>query len=258
MIGWLLHAAPLVVLWSAVVGKLPALRRDPRNGAFRAYWLATLAVALAWTVVPPPVQLTVDRTTGLANLARLLGHSLAVVAACAVQAFLAYSSLPEAAARARVHRQVLVAAAALATMATLFALGRVQYETLDFIGRYGGTPTILAYWLVFLTYLGVSEVEVMRLAWQWARFSDRLIIQLVGRLVAVSGLFVCGYIAYDLAFLAASRFHRTDLLGNQPLVTRLLLTAAILVGTVGSIMPAWGPRVGLPRLLRGTSRYRAH
>jgi transcriptional regulator with XRE-family HTH domain len=196
--------------------------------------------------------------TGVANLARLLGHSLAVVAACAGQAFLAYSSLPEPAARSRVHRQVWVAAGTLTAMGTLFALGRVHYETLDFIGRYGTTPPILAYWLVFLTYLGVSQVEVIHLAWRWARYSDRLIIQLAGRMVAVGGLFVCGYIVYDLLFLAASRLGRAYLLGNQPLITRLLLTTAILIGTIGSTLPAWGPRVGLPRLLLWMSHYRAN
>jgi transcriptional regulator with XRE-family HTH domain len=258
MIRSLLITLPLVVLWATVVGKLPALRRDPTNGALRAYWVAVLAVALAWTVLQPPVHLALDRMTGVANLARLLGHSLAVVAACAGQAFLAYSSLPEPAARSRVHRQVWVAAGALAAMGILFALGRVHYETLDFIGRYGTTPPILAYWLVFLTYLGVSQVEVIRLAWRWARYSDRLIIQLAGRMVAVGGLFVCGYIVYDLLFLAASRLGRAYLLGNQPLITRSLLTTAILIGTVGSTMPAWGPRVGLPRLLLWASHYRAN
>jgi transcriptional regulator with XRE-family HTH domain len=258
MIRSLLVTLPLVVLWATVVGKLPALRRDPTNGALRAYWVAVLAVALAWTVLQPPVHLALDRMTGVANLARLLGHSLAVVAACAGQAFLAYSSLPEPAARSRVHRQVWMAAGTLTAMATLFALGRVHYETLDFIGRYGTTPPILAYWLVFLAYLGVSQVEVIRLAWRWARYSDRLIIQLAGRMVAVGGLFVCGYIIYDLLFLAASRLGRAHLLGNQPLITRWLLTTAILIGTVGSTMPAWGPRVGLPRLLLWVAHYRAH
>jgi hypothetical protein len=254
----LLHATPLVALWATVVGKFPALRRDPQNGALRAYWLAVLAVALAWTVLQPPVHLALDRMTGVANLARLLGHTLAVAAACAGQAFLAYSAYPEAAARPRVQRQVWVAAATVAAMGTLFAVSRVHHETLDFIGRYGSTPSILAYWLVFLAYLGVSQVEVIRLAWRWARFSDRLIIQLAGRLTAVGGLFFCGYIGYDLLYLASSQLDRTYLLGNQPLITRLLLTTAILVGVVGSTMPAWGPRVGLPRLLLWASHYRAH
>jgi hypothetical protein len=110
----LLHATPLVALWATVVGKFPALRRDPQNGALRAYWLAVLAVALAWTVLQPPVHLALDRMTGVANLARLLGHTLAVAAACAGQAFLAYSAYPEAAARPRVQRQVWVAAATVA------------------------------------------------------------------------------------------------------------------------------------------------
>jgi hypothetical protein len=254
----LLYVTPLVALWATVVGKLPALRRDPRNAALRAYWLAALAVALAWTVLQPPVQLAVDRVTGVPNLARLLGHSLAVAAACAAQAFLAYSSDPVAVARPRVRRRVWAAAATLAAMAALFRAGRVHDETLDFIGRYAGTTPILAYWLVFLAYLGVAQVDTIRLAWRWARFSDRLIIQLAGRLTAVGGVFVCAYIGYDLLYLAASQLDRAHLLGDQPRITRLLLTVAIVVGVVGSTMPAWGPRVGLPRLFRWAGHYRAH
>jgi transcriptional regulator with XRE-family HTH domain len=77
-------------------------------------------------------------------------------------------------------------------------------------------------------------------------------------MVAVGGLFVLAYIGYDLLFLAANRLDQTHLLGNQPLITRLLLTTAILIGTVGSTLPAWGPRVGLPRMLLWASQYRAH
>jgi hypothetical protein len=254
----LLHALPLVALWATVVGKLPALRRDPGNDALRSYWLAVLAVALAWTVLQPPVQLSVDRVTGVANLARLLGHGLAVGAACAAQAFLAYSNYPRDVARPRMRRRALAAAGTLAAMGTLFTLGRVHDETLDFIGRYASTPAILAYWLVFLAYLGVAQVDTIRLAWRWARFSDRAIIQLAGRLTAVGGLFVCAYIGYDLLYLAASQLDRAHLLGNQQLITRLLLTTAIVVGVVGSTMPAWGPRVGLPRLFQWVSRFRAY
>jgi hypothetical protein len=254
----LLSAAPLVALWAAVVGKLPALRRDPHNAPLRAYWLAVLGVALAWTVLQPPVRLTMDRITGVANLARLFAHSFGVAAACAGQAFLAYSSYPEAAARPRVHRQVWVAAGTVAAMGTLFTVGRVHDGTLDFIGRHSSPPPILAYWLVFLAYLGVGQVEVIRLSWRWARFSDRPIIQLAGRLTAVGALFFFGYIGYDLLVLVASQVDRADLLGDRSLITRLLLTMAILVGVLGSTMPAWGPRVGLPRFLLWASHYRAH
>jgi hypothetical protein len=254
----LLYGTPLALLWAAVVGKLPALRQHPDNRALRAYWLALLALAVAVTVLLPPVHLALDRTTGVANLARLLGHGLALVNACAAQAFLLYSNYPEATARPRVQRRAWALAATLALMGTLFTLGRVHHETLDFIGSYGTATPILVYWLIFLTFLGIALVDVVRLARRWARLTDRAILGLGLRLTAAGGLVGLVYVGYDLLFLAASRLDRAYLLGDQPLITQLLIAAAVTLIVLGSTMPAWGPRVGLPVLLRWAGHYRAH
>jgi hypothetical protein len=254
----LLYGTPVGLLWAAVLGKLPALRRDPHNRALRAYWLALLALALAVTVLLPPVHLALDRGTGVANLARLLGHSLALVNACAAQAFLLYSNYSEVVARPRVQRRAWALAATLVLMSTLFTLGRVHHETLDFIGSYGTAGPILAYWLVFLVNLGVALMEVARLAWRWSGLTGRAILRLGLRLTSAGGLVGLAYVGYDLLFLTASQLDRADLLGNQPLITQALLAAAIGLVVVGSTMPAWGPRVGLPGLLLWASQYRAH
>jgi hypothetical protein len=254
----LLYGTPLAILWAGVVGKLPALRQQPDNRALRAYWLSLLALALAVTVLLPPVHLALDATTGVANIARLLGHGLALASACAAQAFLLYSSYPEAAARPRVRRRAWALVATLAPMATLFGLGQVHHETLDFIGRYGTATPILVYWLLFLAYLGLALVDVVRLAWRWAGLTDRAVLRLGLRLTGAGAGTGLLYVGYDLLFLAASQLDRAHLLGDQPLITQALIAAAVVLIVLGSTMPAWGPRVGLPRLLRWASRYRAH
>jgi hypothetical protein len=114
------------------------------------------------------------------------------------------------------------------------------------------------YWLIFLGFLGLALVDVVRLAWRWARLTDRAILGLGLRMTAAGGLVGLVYVGYDLLFLAASHLERADLLGDQPLITQILISASVALIVLGSTMPAWGPRVGLPRLLRWTNRYRAH
>jgi hypothetical protein len=131
----LLYAAPPVLLWAAVLGKWPAVRRRPDAPAGRAWWLALLALAVALTVLAPPVQQAVDRTAGMVNLALLVGHGLALGCACGAQAFLLYSSYPPAAASPKVGRQVWVLVGTLLAMAVLFTVGQAQHETFDLLSR---------------------------------------------------------------------------------------------------------------------------
>jgi hypothetical protein len=254
----LIDGVLVVLLWAAVAGKVPALRRHPDNRALRAYWLALLALALAVTVLLPPIQLALDRTTVVPNLARLLGHSLALGCACAASVFLLFSSYPEATAQARARRRVWALAVTLLLMGGLFAAAKVRHETLDFLGHYGTATLIVVYWLVFLTYLGVALVDVVRLAWRWAGQTDQAVLGLGLRLTAIGGLIGLAYVGYDLLYLAAAQLERPNLLGNQPLMTQGLIAASVVLIVVGSTMPAWGPRVGLPTLLGWLGRYRAH
>jgi hypothetical protein len=66
------------------------------------------------------------------------------------------------------------------------------------------------------------------------------------------------YVGYDLVFLAASQLGQTQWLGDQQLIIQGLSVTSVLLMVVGFTMPRWGPRVGLPRLLRWARRYRAH
>ena len=70
----ILQYFPVVLLWSAVAYKLPALRRNPRDPALRAYWLTLVSFALALTVLLAPVYVAIDTLSGVPNLARLLAN----------------------------------------------------------------------------------------------------------------------------------------------------------------------------------------
>lgn len=56
------------------------LRRRPRDPGVRAYWLVTLAIALALSVRPAPCYLAISQLAGMPNAARLLDNALILVA----------------------------------------------------------------------------------------------------------------------------------------------------------------------------------
>jgi hypothetical protein len=248
---------PVLLAWTAVVFKLPAVRRNPHDPGPRAYWLGLVGVALTLTVLLPPVYLAVDRLTGVPNLARLLGHGLALAAGWSVQAFLLLLSYPAATAWPRIRRRGWALATALVAMSTLFVLAPVDDETMEFTSRYADAPLIPEYWLLFLAYLGLTGVEVVRLSWHYAGLSDRPALRLGLRLTAVGALFGLGYITYEGSYVAMRRFGLGAPPGDLQAVTQALLAGAAGLIVVGSTMPTWGPRIGLPRLWRWFSRYRA-
>lgn len=254
----LLYAAPPVLLWAAVLGRLPAVRRRSTTPAARAWWLALLSLAAAVTVLIPPVQLAVDRTVGMGNLALLVGHSLALGCACGAQSFLLYSNYPPAAAAPKVHRQVWVLLGTLTAMTALFTVGQAQHKSFDLLSRDVTAWPVLCYWLLFLGVLGAAVVNAVRLIWRWAGLTDQELLRGGLRLLAAGAAVGIVYVGYDLVFLAASQLGQPQWLGDQQLITQSLSVTSVLLMVVGFTIPRWGPRVGLPRLLRWARRYRAH
>ncbi len=147
--------APAVLMWAAVAYRGPAMYRNPRNPAVRAYWLTLVSLALAFTLLVQPIYLAVDRAAGIPNLATLLKHSLALVAAWMVQAFLLHVNYPGAAGT-RIRRRGWVLAGALALMTMLFGLAPVDQETLDFTSLYAEEPFIQGWYEVYGSSLGAS------------------------------------------------------------------------------------------------------
>jgi Family of unknown function (DUF6545) len=258
MVKALLYAAPPILLWSAVLGTLPALRRHPNDPVRWAVWLALLTLAGAVTVVMPPVQQAVDRSVGVSDVALLLRHVLALGCACAAQAFLLYSSyLPEVAAP-RVRQQVWALMGTLTAMTVLFVVGKAHHQPFDILGGYRTGRPVLLYWLLWLAYLGLALVNAARLLGRWARLSEGLLRPGL-RLISVGAAIGLGYVGYHLAVLTTSQFGwpPRHLLGDQQLIIQGLTLASQLLLVVGLTLLYWGPRVGLPRLLRWLGHYRA-
>src|SRR5262245_39354328 len=115
----LLDYGPPLLAWAAVAYKLPSFRHAPRDVGRRSLWLTLLFLALAATVLLPPLYTAVDGLLGRPNLARLLSNSLTLLACWSVLGFLAHLSGLGRGGRAIRWTGVLLGAALLA-MSVLF------------------------------------------------------------------------------------------------------------------------------------------
>jgi len=250
-----LQVGPALLAWAAVAFKLPAVYRNPRNPRLRAFWLGLAGVALTLTVLLPSVQLAIDELAGVPNLARLLGHSFGLAAGWSVLAFLLLLDDPASTARRKIHHYGWLLAGTLVLMAVLFELAPIDDETTEFMGRYADAPSMLEYWLVFLAYLGLVGANVVHRSWRYARLSDRVALRLGLRLTAAGALLGVGYVVHQGLYLAMRRLDLAYPLGSKVAVTQVLLAGAAGLILIGSTLPAWGPRVGIPALWQWINRY---
>lgn len=246
---------PIVLCWGAVLYRLPAVLRKRSDRALRAYWVTVVCLASAVTVLVPGYG-TINDLLGRPNAARLIGHSLALCAACSVQGFFLHVHDPaEAVASAR--RRIAVLGAALSLMTALFLLAPVGQETVDFTTRYATAPFVLEYWLVFLGYLGLALATVMRSSWRYAKLAEHVSLGLGLRITSAGGLLGLGYVVnqavYVLLEAVGARYP-----GPVEEVSETLLAVSTLLLIGGSTMPSWGPRAGVPNLVMTIRRYRYH
>lgn len=196
----LLYAAPPILLWSVVLGRLPAIRRRPNDPVLRAYWTALACLAAAVTVLIPSVRLAVDRRVGVPDLALLVGLGLALGCATSAQAFLRYSSEREVAADPKVRRQVGLLVGTLMAMAVLFLVGQAQHATFDLLrGHVTAWPAVL-FWLLYLGNLALALINAVRLIWRWVSITAQDQVLLRGGLGLLTAGAAVGlaYVGYHL------------------------------------------------------------
>jgi hypothetical protein len=243
-----------LVVATAAVFKLHALRRDARNSASRFLCLTLVALAAALAVQGSTVHAFVNELVG-GNRARLLGNALTVVAALGVQGTLAHLLRDPRAARRTMRRSTVVAVAALALMAVLFTTAPVEGPTRDFAATYGREPLFLAYLLVYLGYLSVALSGVLSLTRRYARHTERVFLRVGLRLMGLGAM--CGllYVGYKATyFLLLLMRHRS--FGVESDISTALAAAAALLVTVGATIPAWGPP--LARISQRFSQWHAY
>ncbi len=251
----LLSYVPTLLMWAAVVYKLP--RRTPRERGARFLWLTLLALALAMTVLLPPVYLAVDRLSGTPNLARFLGNGLVLVAGWTAQAYLFHLNYAEQRAEPAIRRNGYLLLATLLGTGVFFALARVEEEALDFQNRFAGEPFIMEYRLLYLAYLGLTLGYVVPLSWRYAGISPRPALSLGLRLVAAGGVVGGGYVIHEALLVLTRRLGIVYPVPDSALLTEVLIAVSATLLVVGSTLPSWGPRVGIPALYEWAERYLA-
>lgn len=245
----LLDYGPAVLTWVEVAYKLPSVRRAPRNVGRWSLWLTLCFLALAATVLVPPIYAAVDHLLGRPNLARLLSNSLTLCACWAVLSFLAH--LSGAANKGKVVWWMgLFLGAVLLAMAVLFLSAPVYPEALDFPERYAAAPHVLQYRLVFLLYVGITDVTMTRLCWRYSQEATRVSLRLGLRIIMAGGVAGLLYVLNDASYLIAVRLSIAYPLTDPVTIHQILVALVVILPVIGCIIPALGPRVDRYRALR--------
>ncbi|WP_421673953.1 MAB_1171c family putative transporter [Streptomyces griseofuscus] len=241
-----MDAIPAVLLWAVTLWRARSAFRRPER---LSLWLAFAALAIAMTVRPGAIASAVDKHLHVTNLTFLIKHICGTVAAASVLTFVA--DMAESKTEMRVSRlHKAVPAITVVLLAACFFVTPQPHEAEDLLADYADHATILAYGVIWTSYLGAALLSATLLCSRWGRRPDS---GLVGRGLLLIGTGTTVGLVYA--------FHRVavlfiDYLGNSPRNERVnhalstdLLFLALLLIVLGSTLPA------APRLL---ARIRAH
>jgi hypothetical protein len=236
-------ALAVTVLWIVVLAQFPSQRHPPIR---RVVWVAMVLLAAIGTLNLPAIGAQLDAASGLPNLADVAQHVLAIVATslalyCVEQVF----GQPEPRSRWPVRVQIALPAGVVTALIAAFALSPARTHPTDtalytdFPMQYAAHPEVIAYWLIFATYLGTTFAVIARLAWRYGRRAGRT--PLGCGLVVMSAGMVAGlcYLAYGTAVVAA-RATGADgaFIRTAPGVIQGLFGALIVLVAVGGLLPA--------------------
>ena len=250
-----LFYGPPTVAWAAAAYKLPAVRRKRADPGPLFYWLTLTTLALALTLLVPSIYVWIDHVTGVSNLARLLGDGFGLVTAWSVQSFLAYLNFPAHQAKVTARRLAYLLIPTVIALSVLFAWVPVEEGALSFVQRSGDIPSVLAYRLVFLGFLGLAAFNVMRFSWRYAKVASRPSLRVGLRLDALGGVVGLLFVTHEGLFVLSRAAGSPYPIPQPVTVSGVLIVFGVLLTVGGSTMPAWGPRAGVPWLYH---RFSAH
>ncbi|RKF24657.1 MAB_1171c family putative transporter [Micromonospora globbae] len=240
-----LYAICALAGWTAFGYMLRLQRRHPSH-ARGAICVAIGAFAVGITLAVPPLAASIDRTSGLPNLAKVLSHACAMTIAASAESMLLHLALPRWKAAARTRRWILVTSCAFLTMAGLFAY-TLTYDTPVLLTvEYATDPAVTAYLLVFIA-LGFFAycIDISRLCWRFARICGRPWLRRGLRVTAVGAAFALLYSINKIVYLIAYwSGHRPT---GEREIASVLVTISALLMMVGLTMPAWGPILTITR-----------
>ncbi|HEY4464894.1 MAG TPA: MAB_1171c family putative transporter [Streptosporangiaceae bacterium] len=233
----------IAVLWLAVLVQFPSQRRVPVR---RLIWSAMLLLCVIGTLDLPQVGGRLDQVLGLPNAADVIEHILAIVTATLARYGTAsiFGSWGE---RGRPSAVRLAAwpAAVIVTMVALFAVSPALTHPIDtahytdFPMQFAPNPAVLAYWLVFTGYLGITFAGLARLAWRYGRAAGCTRVG-SGLLFIASGMIAgLGYLACGSAVvIARSAGFQGWFITTAPVVIQALFGALVVLVAAGCVLPA--------------------
>lgn len=201
------------------------------------------------TVRPGAIASAVDEHLHVTNLTFLIKHVCGIVAAASALTFVADMAESKTEMRvSRLHKAVPVVTVVL--LAACFFATSQPHEAEDLLADYADHATILAYGVVWTSYLGAALLSATLLCFRWGRRPDS---GLVGRGLILTGTGTAVGLVYALHRVAVLFI---DYVGSSPLgedvnhaLSTGLLFLALLLIVLGSTLPA------APRVL---ARIRAH
>ncbi|MFJ4011040.1 MAB_1171c family putative transporter [Streptomyces sp. NPDC090026] len=233
---------PGVVLVTALVIKLPTLRRGEHAPLMRSVCAMLLVACVVLFLAAPPSISAVNDLTGITNFSAPLVYCVltAFSGSCIVLVINWRGGPPE---RVRRASMLCISAYGVVTvfLAVLFVLGEAPVERLrDLDTYYASTPFIREMIVLYLLAHTVGSVVLTVLCWRWLR-------QIAGALrtglalIVLGGLLDIGYLTTKFAAVFARWSGRDwDYLSTH--VAPPLASAAALMVGAGFIFPLMGQR----------------
>lgn len=235
----MIDAIPALLLWAVTLWRARSAFQRPER---LSLWLAFAALAVAMTVRPVDIASAVDEHLHVTNLSFLIKHICGTVAAASVLTFVADMAESKTGMRvSRLHKAIPVVTVVL--LASCFIATPQPHEAEDILADYADHATILAYGVVWTSYLGAALLSATLLCFRWGRRPGS---GLVGRGLMLVGTGTTVGLVYALHRVAVLfvDYVGSDLLAedfNHALSTGLLFLALLLI-VLGSTLPA-APRV---------------
>lgn len=251
--------APPLLLWAASLYKLPALSRgrDQRvQPALSAYWSAIAWLAVAMTLLVPPLAANLDRLVHVPNAAWLLMYAAVLRSGFSATIALLHESPGPDTRRAERHRRY-ACAGLIAALAMLFVAAGASVETEDFLMAYAGQPLAAVFLTIFYGGLAFVCIDMAPRCWRAAANVTGL-LRLGLRGTSVATALSLGYVAYSETVVVQLVTGHADAVVGDPLaVSRALLLVIVSLIAVGTSAPDWGPRLHLDAAGQALSHYRA-
>ncbi len=237
-----------VAAWVVVLTRARASWRGPASLARRALWVTALALAVAWTVRIDRVFADLDRVTGVANLAQLLGDVAGLATGAAILTVLV-AQRETATAAARAARRLWVGLGALAAaMVTAFLVARFTVETRQFTVAFAEQPRYWAYEVPYLAAFVLIFGGLAVWAGRYARVASSRSLTAGMTATAAGGVLGLAYVTCRVLFTVGAVAGAQGWQRWYAPVSAGTAAGASLLALGGAFLPALAPHLARRRL----------